>query len=118
METSYLGAQAFSGADLLHGPMAMVDASTPVIAVVTPGAGGRAMAPVLDVLRARRADLLIVGEGGGSTPSLPVYTDGIVESLHPVLEIMPMQQLALELALHRGEDPDAPRGLSKVTETW
>ena len=34
METSYLGAQAFSGADLLHGPMAMIDADLPVIAVV------------------------------------------------------------------------------------
>jgi glucosamine--fructose-6-phosphate aminotransferase (isomerizing) len=118
METSYLGAQAFSGADLLHGPMAMVDARTPVIAVVTPGRGGQAMAPVLEALRARRADLLIVGAGGDDAPGLPVYTDGIAESLHPVLEIMPMQQLALELALHRGENPDAPRGLSKVTQTW
>jgi glucosamine--fructose-6-phosphate aminotransferase (isomerizing) len=113
-----LGAQAFSGADLLHGPMAMVDATTPVIAVVTPGRGGQAMAPVLDALRARRADLLIVGDGAGTAPLLPVHTVGIVESLHPVLEIMPMQQLALELARQRGEDPDAPRGLSKVTQTW
>jgi glucosamine--fructose-6-phosphate aminotransferase (isomerizing) len=118
METSYLGAQAFSGADLLHGPMAMVDATTPVIAVVTPGLGGQAMVPVLDALRARHADLLVVGGGAGDVATLPVHTDGIVESLHPVLEILPLQQLALELALHRGENPDAPRGLSKVTETW
>ncbi len=122
METSYLGAQAFSGADLLHGPMAMVDADTPVIAVATPGRGGAAMAPVLAALRERSADLVLVGAGaGGRTPAdtvLPVHTDGVREELHPVLDILPLQRLALLLALGRGGNPDAPRGLRKVTETW
>jgi glucosamine--fructose-6-phosphate aminotransferase (isomerizing) len=122
METSYLGAQAFSGADLLHGPMAMVDGDTPVIAVATPGRGGAAMAPVLTALRERSADLVLVGAGTeGRTPAdtvLPVHTDGVREELHPVLEILPLQRLALLLALGRGENPDAPRGLRKVTETW
>jgi glucosamine--fructose-6-phosphate aminotransferase (isomerizing) len=124
METSYLGAQAFSGADLLHGPMAMVDAQTPVIAVATPGRGGAAMAPVLTTLRERHADLVLVGgqdAPSGALPAtsvLPVYTEGIREELHPVLEILPLQRLALLLALERGENPDAPRGLRKVTETW
>ena len=124
METSYLGAQAFAGADLLHGPLAMVDAAVPEIAVVTPGAGGRAVLPVLNALRARQADLLLVAEGdpaardGDLTPRLPVHTQDVVDSLYPVLKIMPLQQLAHKLALCRGEDPDAPRGLSKVTETW
>lgn len=122
METCYLGAQAFSGADLLHGPMAMVDADLPVLAVVTPGAGGRAMLAVLDRLRQRRADLVLVG-GLPELQSpagrlLPVDTTGLVEELFPIVEIMPLQQLACELALLRGGDPDAPRGLSKVTRTW
>ncbi len=55
METSYLSAQAFSAADLMHGPLAMVDADRPVIAVVPQGRGGEAMAPVLDALRDRGA---------------------------------------------------------------
>lgn len=123
METSYLGAQAFSGADLLHGPMAMIDAELPVVAVVTPGPGGQAMTPVLERLRQREADLLVVGslpEGlaGSSVRSLAVVTDGVPERLQPILEILPLQLLALHLALQRGGDPDAPRGLSKVTETW
>ncbi|HEY2044201.1 MAG TPA: SIS domain-containing protein [Jatrophihabitans sp.] len=116
METSYLGAQAFSGADLLHGPMAMVDADLPVIAVQTPGRGGAAMEPVIERLRQRHADLLLVGPQQAG--SLPVNTEGIVEQLYPILEILPLQQLALQLALQRGGNPDAPRGLSKVTETW
>ncbi len=53
METSYLSAQAFSGADLLHGPLAMIDSGVPVIAVVSPGRGGAAMS---DTARAPRRD--------------------------------------------------------------
>jgi glucosamine--fructose-6-phosphate aminotransferase (isomerizing) len=123
METSYLGAQAFSAADLQHGPMAMVDGGIPVIAVATPGRGGAAMLPVLTVLQERHADLVLVGgpdSAGGLAPTkvLPVDTEGVREELHPVLEILPLQRLALGLALERGENPDAPRGLRKVTETW
>ncbi|WP_396327712.1 SIS domain-containing protein [Jatrophihabitans lederbergiae] len=123
METSYLGAQAFSGADLLHGPMAMIDAELPVIAVVTPGPGGQAMVPVLERLRQREADLLVVGgvpesQQGMPVRTLPVVTSGVPEQLQPILEILPLQLLAMHVALERGGDPDAPRGLSKVTETW
>ncbi|MEP6599841.1 MAG: SIS domain-containing protein [Actinomycetota bacterium] len=114
METSYLAAQAFSGADLLHGPMAMVDAEVPVIAIVSPGRGGAAMTPVLERLRASGADVLQVGPADG----LPIAAEGVLEDLLPMLEILPLQRLAWRLALDRGGDPDRPRGLSKVTETW
>ena len=50
-------------------------------------------------------------------PVLTVAADGIGEELSPVLEIMPFQQLALHLAVARRSNPDAPRGLRKVTET-
>lgn len=53
METSYIPALAYSGAELLHGPLAMVDNISPVIAIVTDGAGGHALRPVLDRLRGR-----------------------------------------------------------------
>lgn len=114
METSYLSAQAFSGADLLHGPMAMVDAAVPTIAVRTPGVGGAAMDPVIERLTTAGADVLLVGPASG----LPIATDGIAAELLPILEILPLQQLAWRLALNRGGDPDAPRGLHKVTETY
>ena len=116
METSYVSAQAFSGADLLHGPVAMLDATVPVIAIATEGRGATAMTPVLERLAASGADVLRVG--GGEKASLPVASDGIAEELLPVLEILPLQQLAWQLALDRGGDPDRPRGLSKVTQTW
>jgi glucosamine--fructose-6-phosphate aminotransferase (isomerizing) len=114
METSYLAAQAFSGADLLHGPLAMIDGGVPVVAVVSPGRGGEAMAAVLGRLAEARADVLRVGADG----DLPVVSDGVPDELLPVLEILPLQRLALRLALARGGDPDRPRGLTKVTQTW
>jgi glucosamine--fructose-6-phosphate aminotransferase (isomerizing) len=119
METSYLSAQAFSGADLLHGPLATVDPQVPVLAVVSEGAGWDAMLPVLDRLAERNADVFGVGAaaalknlaGGIALPS------GVPDDLSPLLEILPLQQLALHLAIARGGDPDQPRGLRKVTET-
>ncbi len=114
METSYLSAQAFSAADLLHGPMAMVDADVPVIAVTAPGRGGAAMTPVIERLAANGVDVLRVGSDDG----LPLASDGIDEELLPILEILPLQQLAWRVALDRGHDPDRPRGLAKVTKTW
>jgi glucosamine--fructose-6-phosphate aminotransferase (isomerizing) len=111
METSYLPALAFSGADLLHGPLAMTDPDVPVLAFVGSGAGGKAMAPVLERLVEQRADVVKIGPQG----TLPIPK--IDERLAPLLEILPLQQLALALALARGEDPDAPRGLKKVTAT-
>ena len=120
METSYLGAQAFSGADLLHGPLAMIDDKVPIIAVLSPGRGGASMAPALERLRDRRADLLLVGPDADPAGAavLPVQTTAIAEELCPILEILPLQQLALHLAVQRGSDPDEPRGLAKVTQTW
>ncbi|MGW1228552.1 SIS domain-containing protein [Streptomyces sp. NPDC002530] len=120
METSYIPALSYSGADLLHGPLAMVDNISPVIAVVPEGRGGEALRPVLDRLRGRGADLFVVGarprvEEASAGFVLP--TAGVAEEVQPVLEILPLQLLAHEVTIARGQDPDAPRALAKVTET-
>jgi glucosamine--fructose-6-phosphate aminotransferase (isomerizing) len=119
METSYVSAQAFSGADLLHGPLALVDPQVPVLAVVAEGVGGAAMEDVLPRLAERNADVCCVGRPGAVARSAVgfVLPAGAPEELSPLLEIVPFQLLALHLAVARGGDPDAPRGLSKITET-
>ncbi len=81
------------------------------------------MAPVVATLRERHAHLVLVGgEGRAVDPAgsvvLPVRTGSVRKELHPILEILPRQRLAQALSLERGENPDAPRGLRKVTETW
>jgi glucosamine--fructose-6-phosphate aminotransferase (isomerizing) len=120
METSYLVAHAFSGADLLHGPMAMIDRGFPVIAVAPAGAGSEALRPVLERLQELGADTLLVGEpelASFATVCLPL-AEPCPEVLSPLLAILPLQQLAWHLARERGQDPDSPRAISKVTETW
>ncbi|GLF94576.1 SIS domain-containing protein [Streptomyces yaizuensis] len=120
METSYIPALSYSGADLLHGPLAMVDNISPVIAVVTDGRGGEALQPVLDRLRGRGADLVVVGPSAqvaAASAGFVLPTAGVLEELQPILEILPLQQLAYEVTIARGQDPDAPRALAKVTET-
>jgi glutamine---fructose-6-phosphate transaminase (isomerizing) len=120
METSYLVANAFSGADLLHGPMAMIHRGFPVLALVPPGPGSSALQPVLQRLAEIGADTLVVGDAAATrlgTVGLPLPDLG-PEALSPILAILPMQQFAFHLARQRGLDPDEPRGLQKVTETW
>jgi glucosamine--fructose-6-phosphate aminotransferase (isomerizing) len=117
METSYLPALAFSGADLLHGPLAMTDPDVPVLAVVGSGPGGRAMSDVVNRLADRRADVVTVGATDVPGASGRLAVPGVDERYAPLLDILPLQKLALSLALARGEDPDAPRGLKKVTAT-
>ena len=119
METTYIAAHSFSGADLLHGPLAMIDSDRPVIAIVPDGVGATAMRPVLERLRERAADVAVFG----GAESMALATTGMLlptvpEELAPMVDIIAMQWLCLEMALARGINPDAPRGLSKVTQTW
>jgi len=117
METSYLAAHAFSGADLLHGPLAMIDEDRPVVAVTPHGVAGTAMEPVLARLSERGADVTLVGDPAHGTAGIVVPVPHIAEELSPLLEIIPLQRLAHTMAVARHYDPDAPRGLSKVTRT-
>jgi glucosamine--fructose-6-phosphate aminotransferase (isomerizing) len=117
-ETSYLAARAYSAADLLHGPVAAVDEDTAVLAAASDGPGGEATREVLDVVRGMGADVLAVGSAARRMPAgLALPVPPTAEELAPILEILPVQRLALALAVARGGDPDRPRGLRKVTRT-
>lgn len=117
-ETSYLAARAYSGADLLHGPVAAIDSDTGVVAVTSEGKGGEAMRDVVNTVRQRGADVLAVGSAAADMPaSSRIILPRTEEEVAPILEVLPLQRLALGLSLARGGDPDSPRGLSKVTRT-
>lgn len=117
-ETSYLAARAYSGADLLHGPVAAVDEETAVLAVTSAGRGGDAMHEVLDAVHGRGADVLAVGSAADKvSAALRIPVAETAEEVAPILEILPVQRLAHGLSLARGGDPDSPRGLNKVTRT-
>jgi glucosamine--fructose-6-phosphate aminotransferase (isomerizing) len=118
METSYLMTQGLSAADAKHGPIAVLDPDTPLLAFASRGPASASVASVVDAARAAGAPVEIIGDGtiaGDSLPSL--LPPGLAPDVVPLLEILPAQLFALELALQSGKDPDRPRGLSKVTST-
>jgi glutamine---fructose-6-phosphate transaminase (isomerizing) len=121
METNYVVAEAFSAADLRHGPMAMIGQDFPVIAIVPPGKARPGMASLVEGLRERGAEVVVISadqELTGVAPAGFLVPAPCPEELSPVLYAIPPQILAHDLSRLRGLDPDAPRGLSKVTETW
>jgi glutamine---fructose-6-phosphate transaminase (isomerizing) len=119
-EACYLHAMGLSYADLLHGPIAVVDADTPAI-IVAAGSGPTLDAGVDLARRVTAAGARGYGIGGDSrlaaacTHVLP--GPRLPEWLAPLGLIVPGQLLTEALARRLGLDPDRPRGLSKVTQT-
>ena len=117
-ETAYLSAHGYSAADLLHGPMAMLDEMVPLLLFASTGPDAAQMGDLLRLARDRRVEVDVIGDGsvpGGTLPAL--LPAGLSPQVRPLLEILPAQLLAADLAVSRGYDPDSPRGLKKVTQT-
>jgi glutamine---fructose-6-phosphate transaminase (isomerizing) len=115
-ETTYTTTQAFSSADLLHGPIASVAVRTPCLLFVPNGRTAAMMDDVGAKLADRGARVLRLAPDAVGPDTLPL-TDPGTEYLSPIVDIIPAQLLAYHLTVARGLDPDNPRGLSKVTVT-
>jgi glucosamine--fructose-6-phosphate aminotransferase (isomerizing) len=113
-ETCSLFADGYSAADLRHGPIAAVTRGLPVVALCAGGPALADVASLIDELRARHAKVLVMGSATRS--DVPMPSDA-PEPLAPILAVLRGQQLAYELSLRLGYDPDGPEGLSKVTLT-
>jgi glucosamine--fructose-6-phosphate aminotransferase (isomerizing) len=119
-ETSYIAAKPYSGADFLHGPIAMVSEGFPCILFAPEGRAYPSMVELALKLRERAAEMIIVAHTDEildlAVRPLKVPTP-IQEQLSPLLYIVPGQLWAYHFARTRGQNPDKPRGLSKVTLT-
>lgn len=119
-EACYVHAMGLSYADLLHGPIAVVDAQTPAL-VVASGSGPMLAGTVALARRVADAGARAYGIGGGAELAeachLALPGPDLPEWLSPIGSIVPGQLLTEALARRRGIDPDAPRGLGKVTQT-
>jgi glutamine---fructose-6-phosphate transaminase (isomerizing) len=119
VETSYVSAHGLSSADLLHGPVAMLDESVPLLCFASAGPDAREMRDLVALASRRGVEVDVIGDGTVAGRTLPaVLPRDVAPELRPLLEILPAQLLAAEVALARGFDPDAPRGLAKVTRTY
>lgn len=112
-ETAFLLAEGYSAADLLHGPVAVVQHGFPVLAFVGEGPTKASMTDLVTELRGRGGRVAVVGPADADLP-LP---SGIAEALATIPAAVRAQQVARALTLLRGLDPDAPAGLTKITLT-
>ncbi|MHB1357809.1 MAG: SIS domain-containing protein [Anaerolineae bacterium] len=119
-EMTYISANAYSTADFLHGPIAILQPGFPLVAVAPGGSTFPDMLNTLIECRKRGAEPVVISERSealdlAETPlALPA---GIPEWLAPIAAIIPAQLFARALAVAKGYNPDQPRGLQKITET-
>jgi len=115
-ETCGLQAEAFSGAELRHGPMALVDAGYPLLILAPPGPAQAGLLGLAADMRARGADVLLAAPPGTPGANLPLAS-APHDDLAPLLAVQSFYGLAEALARARGFDPDRPPFLAKVTRT-
>ena len=115
-ETCGLHAEAFSSAELRHGPMALVGPNFPVLAFAQADETRSGVEAAAAACAAQGAPVYLTGgDGGGGVEPLP--SPRAHPALQPIAQVQSFYRFAEALARARGLDPDHPPHLSKVTET-
>ena len=116
-EITYIHAEAYAAGELKHGPLALVDADMPVVAVAPNDRLLEKLKSNLQEVRARGGELYVFADEGAQIAE----ADGLhvirltdhAGLLSPILHVIPLQLLAYHTALARGTDVDKPRNLAK-----
>jgi len=114
-ELAYMHAEGFAGGELKHGPIALIEAGTPVVAIM-PAAGSllaEKMASNIQEVKARGAVIIAIADSPLAAADHLVRIPTTHEFLQPVLSVVPLQVIAYEMAIARGNDVDQPRNLAK-----
>jgi glucosamine--fructose-6-phosphate aminotransferase (isomerizing) len=114
-ELAYMHAEGFAGGELKHGPIALIDQGTPVIAVMPTAHSPlhEKMASNVMEVKARGAVVIAIGDADLDTAAHNIRIPTSHEFLQPVLAVVPLQVIAYEMAIARGNDVDQPRNLAK-----
>jgi glucosamine--fructose-6-phosphate aminotransferase (isomerizing) len=114
-ETCGIHAEAFSAAEVRHGPMAIVGNGFPVLLFGQADESLDSVAALAGEFASRGAEVISAGIPDAPGVVLPVIEADPLTA--PILEVASFYRLANSLALARGRDPDRPPHLTKVTET-
>jgi glucosamine--fructose-6-phosphate aminotransferase (isomerizing) len=116
-EISYIHAEAYPAGELKHGPLALVDADMPVVAIAPNDALLEKLKSNLQEVRARGGELYVVADlDSHLSPGDGIHLIRIAEHrglLSPIVHVVPLQLLAYHTAVLRGTDVDKPRNLAK-----
>ncbi len=116
-EISYIHAEAYPTGEMKHGPIALVDENLPVVAVATASALYDKTVSNLQEVKAREGRLIVVAdeddESIGQHAQHVLRVPRTLELLSPIINAVPLQLLAYEVACSLGHDVDQPRNLAK-----
>ena len=119
-ELTYIVTEPYSSADFRHGPKALIEADFPAIAIAPSGAIYADMLSLLHEIKTRGADLTVISDQQAALDlaalPIPLPTD-LPEWLSPIVAVVPGQWLAMAVASAKGITLDAPRAITKVTNT-
>jgi glucosamine--fructose-6-phosphate aminotransferase (isomerizing) len=116
-ELSYVHAEGYAAGELKHGPIALLDRDTPLVAIATRGATYEKVVSNIAEVRAREAPVIAVATEGDEEITRyaqdVLYVPETIEAMAPIVATLPLQLLAYEVAVARGTDVDQPRNLAK-----
>ncbi len=117
-EISYIATDAYAAGEMKHGPIALLDDSTPVVCIATDSPVLEKVASNMQEVRARGAHVIALASAGNEL--IPRQADATITlpavdwMLQPILAVIPLQLLAYEIARRRGLNVDQPRNLAKT----
>ena len=117
-EISYIHAEGYAAGEMKHGPIALIDPSVPVIAIVPSGPLFEKTASNLQEAAARGGRVIVLSDPAGAAKLRGIATESIVlpavdPFVAPILYAIPVQLLAYHVAVLKGTDVDQPRNLAK-----
>jgi len=112
MEVSYIHAQGFAGGELKHGPIALVEEGTPVIALVGNDNAEEIISNAIEV-KSRGAYVIGISSKNNEVFDYWIKTPNTEEIATPIANLIPVQLLSFYLGILRGHDVDYPRSLAK-----
>ena len=116
-EVSYVHAEGYAAGELKHGPISLLDAECPLVAVATRSSVYDKL--ISNVMEGRARDARVIAVATEGDEAISHYADDVCwvpdthEMLSPVLAIIPLQLFAYHVAMARGTDVDQPRNLAK-----
>jgi len=116
-EVSYVHAEGYAAGELKHGPISLLDAECPLVAVATRSAVYDKL--ISNVMEGRARDARVIAVATEGDLAIERHADDVCwvpdthETLSPVLAIIPLQLFAYHMAVARGTDVDQPRNLAK-----
>lgn len=117
-EISYIHAEGYPGGEMKHGPIALIDAKMPVVAIAPKSSAVyEKMLNNMEEVKARQGRLIALVEKGDKLAAHKADTvieiPAVAEDLSPILSVVPLQVLAYEIAKRKGREIDQPRNLAK-----